>query len=351
MEKQNITFNISTAAIVKVVIFALIILFLYLIKEVIMIIFVSLVLASAFDPWVDWFQRRKIPRGLAVLIIYIILFGVISLAFILVVPPVTREFTQLTQHFPDYYQKITGWIGNFQSSYNIELNSAEQLQSGIGQFGQSLTGTLSSVLNAVMGVFGGIVSIILVLVITFYLIVQETAMKGFIQSLAPAQYQPYLTRLYNRIQEKMGLWLRGQIVLSFVIFALTFIGLTILGMPYALVLAFLAGILEIVPFIGPLLSAIPAAFFGFLHSPFTGLSVIILYIFIQQLENHLIVPKVMSKAVGMNALVVILVILIGAKLSGVVGALLAVPVATGLSVFLKDIMEKRHLSETKLETD
>ncbi|MDP2587128.1 MAG: AI-2E family transporter [Candidatus Komeilibacteria bacterium] len=345
MDKQ-ITVNISTAAIVKVLVFAAVLAFLYLIKEVIFIIFVALIMAAALDPWVDWLQKRRIPRGLGIVIIYIILFSFVSLAVILIVPPITKEVGQLSENFPLYYEKVMNGLQSFAS---VQTGSAQQqVQDSLKSLGNNLPQTISSLVSTIFDIFGGIFSVLLVLVITFYLTVQEEAMKTFIQSLAPDKLQPYLMRLYGRIQLKMGLWLRGQIILSLVIFVLTFIGLTILGVPYALILAFIAGLFEIVPFIGPLLASIPAIFFAFLQSPFMGVSVIILYFVIQELENHLIVPKIMSKAVGMNALVVILVILVGAKLGGIVGALLAVPVATGLNEFLKDLIEKRIEGENKL---
>ncbi len=344
MDKQT-TINISTATIIKLLIFFLAITFLYLIKEVLLIIFVALVLAAAFDPWVDWFQKRKIPRSLGILTIYIVLFAIVSSAFILIVPPISKEVAQLSQNFPLYYEKIvSGW----QHLQGSSLNAQEQLQQGLASLSQNLPQTLSNVIGTLFDVFGGLVSVLLVLVITFYLTVQEEATKGFIVSITPSRFQPYLMQLYGRIQSKMGQWLRGQIILSLVIFALTFIGLTILNVPYALILAFLAGLFEIVPFIGPLLAAIPAVFFAFLQSPFLGISTAILYLIIQELENHLIVPKIMSKAVGLNPLMVILIILIGAKLGGIVGALLAVPVATGVMVFIRDFRDKRLQQETKL---
>lgn len=345
MEKQT-TINISTSTIIKLLVIFLVLAFLYLIKEVLFIIFVALILASAFDPWVDWFQKRRIPRGLGILIIYIILFAVITFAFILIVPPISKEVGQLAENFPLYYEKVINSIQSFKGQ--ADIGTQEQLQKGLTSLGENLPHTLSNVFSTIFDVFGGIISVLLVLVITFYLTVQEEAMKNFIQSITPSQTQPYLMRLYNRIQLKMGQWLRGQLILSLVIFTLTFIGLTILGVPYALILAFIAGLFEVVPFIGPWMAAIPAVFFGFLQSPLMGIFVIILYLLIQQLENHLIVPKVMSKAVGLNPLVVIVAILIGAKVGGIVGALLAVPVATGISVFLKDFMDKRAGEETKL---
>ena len=340
MEKPSTTINISTATIFKILIIFLAISFLYLIKDVIFIVFVALILSAAFDPWVDWFQKRKIPRGLGILAIYIILFAVVTSAFILIVPPISKEIAQLAENFPLYYEKVANGLQSLQGATAGD-NVQNELQKGLTSLGENLPGTLSNVVGTIFDVFGGIVSVLLVLVITFYLTVQEEAMKGFIQSITPSRAQPYLMRFYGRIQVKMGQWLRGQLVLSAIIFTLTFIGLTILGVPYALILAFIAGLFEVVPFIGPLLAAIPAVFFAFLQSPFMGISVAILYLIIQELENHLIVPKVMSKAVGLNSLIVIVAILVGAKLGGVVGALLAVPVTTGLSVFLKDFVEKR----------
>ena len=345
MDKEQ-TINISTSTIVKILIFFLVISFLYLIKEVLLIIFVALVLASAFDPWVDWFQKRRIPRSLSILIIYIVLFAVITFAFVLIVPPISKEVTQLSENFPLYYEKIANGIQSFQLSGNLDAQA--QLQKGLNSLGENLPGTLSNVVGTLFDIFGGIFSVLLVLVLTFYFTVQEGAMKGFLQSVTPIKAQPYLMRLYSRIQVKLGQWLRGQLILSVVIFTLTFIGLTILGVPYALILAFIAGLFEIVPMIGPWMSAIPAVFFGFLQSPLMGISVVILYIVIQELENHLIVPKVMSKAVGLNPLVVIIAILVGMKLGGIVGALLAVPVATALSVFLKDLMDKKADQENQL---
>lgn len=312
-----------------------------------MVLLVALILTACLDPWVDWFKRYRIPRGLGILIIYILLFAVIAFAVILIVPPISKEISQLAQNFPIYYDKIISNYDAFRLEHNIAASN--QIEQGLNQLSQNLGGAVSGIFSTVFGVFGGLFAVLLVLVITFYLTVQETAMKSFIQSITPDNVHPYLMRLYGRIKTKMGMWLRGQIFLSVVIFVLTFIGLTILGVPYALVLAFFAGILEIVPFLGPIISAIPAVFFSFLHSPVLGISTVLLYFVIQQLENHLIVPKVMSKAVGLNPLVVIIAILVGAKLAGILGALLAVPVATGINVFLEDLLEKKESKEVNSE--
>lgn len=179
--------------------------------------------------------------------------------------------------------------------------------------------------------------------------VGEAGMKEFFRFVAPSKYQPYLVQKINQVQTKLGMWLRGQLILSLIIFALTYLGLTILRVEYALVLALFAGLAEFVPYIGPIISAVPAVFLTFADSPIKALIVIVLYIVIQQLENQIIVPKVMQKSVGLNPLVVIVVMLVGAKIAGMAGLILAVPTATIIKIFLGDFFEDRKEKEERLE--
>jgi len=177
---------------------------------------------------------------------------------------------------------------------------------------------------------------VVVLVMAFYLSVERGGFRTLLRNIAPESYQPYLTRLLTRIQHKMGGWLRGQFLLSLIIFVMVYVGLLILGVPYALVFAIIAGIFEIIPFLGPILGALLPVLFSFTISPTRALMVVALFFVVQQLENHLIVPKVMSISTGLNPVVVLLVILVGMQLGGILGALLAVPIATTVAVFLED---------------
>ena len=346
MDKIPTNINISTQTFLKLIIVVFIIGFLYLVKEVLALIFISLILASAFDPWVDWFQRHKLPRGLAIIVIYVIIISAIATVIVLIVPPITKEVSQVANNFPLYYDKIMESYNYFRGATSSGVDS--EIQQGLESLSASLPGAVTNVFSTIFSVFGGIISFFMILVITFYFTVEEEGLKKFLKSVSPSRYQPYIMQLMVRIQKKMGLWLRGQLILSLIIFALVFIGLSIMNVQYALLLALVAGVFEIVPFLGPTLAAIPAVFFGFLQSPFMGMLVIGLYLIIQQLENHIIVPKVMGKSVDLNPLVIIVVILMGAKLGGFVGALLSVPVATALSVFLGDFFESKIEKEVKL---
>ena len=175
--------------------------------------------------------------------------------------------------------------------------------------------------------------------------VMENGMKNFVKHLAPYKHQAYVFRLVNKIQRKMGAWVLGQLILSAVIFGLVFIGLTVLKVEYALVLALLAGIFEIIPYIGPFVSGTFAVFFAFIQAPALALAVLILWIVTQQLESHIIVPIVMSRSVGLNPVLVILGIIVGTTLGGIIGALIAIPVMSGISVFVEDLMEGHAFEE------
>ena len=327
---------------IKIIAVILGLVFLYLIRDIIVVLFVAAILGAAIDPWVDYLQNKKIPRAVSILALYVVGLGILALATILIVPVMTTELTSLANNFPNYYEKILSAFGQFQDSTITTNSFTNILESWAANLGQTTKGVFSTI----SGIFGGIISFIAVLVITFYLIVRKDNMKSFIQTVTPGKYQAYIIQLYNRVQRKIGSWLSGQILLMLIIATLSYVGLLVLGVRYTLLLALIAGLTEIIPYVGPTLGAIPAVLIAFTDSPLKALFVLILYIIIQQLENSVIVPKVMKKAVGLNPIVVIVVILIGGKIAGILGALLAVPIATIASVLIKDFFEITRGRET-----
>jgi len=204
---------------------------------------------------------------------------------------------------------------------------------------------IEGVFSTLSGFFGGIVSFFVILVITFYMVVEEDAMKKIIWSLAPPKRQPYIMQLINRMQRQVGYWLRGQLILMFLVGFFTWFGLLFIMPEYALVLGLFSGITEIIPYLGPFLGLIPAVFLALTINPFLALLVIILYIIIQQVEGNILVPKIMQRAVGLNPLISIAVIMAGLKMAGIVGGLLSIPVATAASVALKDWIKMKNEKE------
>ncbi len=348
ISKRPININISTMTILKAILIILALYFLYLVKDILVILFVSLILASALDPWVDWMQKRKIPRGLGIVLIYFILLIIIGSTLYLIIPPIVSQVKELSENFPHYLEKIISGFSALKE-YTNQQGILNSLKDNLGIFSANLERAASGIFSTVSGIFGNIFSFFLVLVITFYMVVEENAMKKIVWSIAPSEYQPYIMQLVNRMQGKIGLWLRGQLILSLIIFILTFLGLTILGVNYALVLALIAGLTEFIPYLGPILASIPAIFLAFTQSPMLALFVLILYYIIQLVENNIIVPKLMQKVVGLNPIISIMVLLVGFKVAGIVGAILAIPVATAANVFLKDLFEGRKVEKGMTE--
>lgn len=342
MELKNrpININITTGAIIKIILIFLIVYFLYLVRDILAILFVALILASAIDPWVDWMQNKKIPRGIGVLLIYFILFSFVSLVIYLIVPPIAKEIGELASSFPKILDKIIAGFSALKE-YTDQRGILGNVKDSFGTISSGLQNAAGGVFSTVTGIFGGIFSFFLVLVLTFYMVVEENAIKKLIFSIAPSEHQPYIMQLINRMQEKIGMWLRGQLILSLIIFIFTYVGLSILGVKYALVLALIAGLTESIPYLGPMLAAIPAVFLAFTQAPILALFVAILYYVIQLTENNILVPKIMQKAVGLNPIVSIAVLLIGFQIAGIVGAILSIPVATAVSVFIKDVFDRQ----------
>lgn len=341
-EHQKIQIEISSTAIVKVLAVLFFLWFLYVTRDIVLMLFVSLLLASILEPFVTWMRGRKIPAAASVLSVYLALVGILVFVGVTLVPPIVDQSTQLLSALGSYWDRAAAVpvVQDLAHRYNL----TEGVQQALTFLRGSISNAGEGVVSKVTGFFGGLVSFIAVLVITFYLLSEESALKRIMRSIVPSQYQPYLYRLFGRIQEKLGRWIRGQLVLSAIIFCLVYLGLLLLGVPYALVLALIAGLLEFIPYLGPIISSGIAVLLTFPQSPIKALIVLVLYAVIQQVENHILVPKVMQRAIGLNPVISIIALLMGARLGGVVGVVLAIPVVTSLSVFITDFIDQERES-------
>lgn len=331
-KNQSQFIDISISAILRIVFVLLGLIFLYLIRDILMIVFFAIIIAAAVSGPVGWLQKRKIPRILGVAFIYLVVFLAVGLVFSMIMPLLAEQISHLAGQFPAFMERIGLSVQQWWGNYKIDAN----LQAILNQFSAKLGQATSNIFANVISVFGGLFSAMVVLVISFYLSLQEKGIKDFVLSLTPGAHQPYISNLIGRIQTKIGSWLRGLLLLMLIVGILTYIGLLALGVRYALLLALVAGFLEIIPFIGPIISMILAVIITFAQMPFLALLVVILYIVIQQFENYVIVPQVMKRAVGLNPITIIIAILIGAKLAGVLGIILSVPLTASLGEILGD---------------
>ncbi|OGF51616.1 hypothetical protein A3I27_02910 [Candidatus Giovannonibacteria bacterium RIFCSPLOWO2_02_FULL_43_11b] len=342
MNGEKLTIDISTLSLIKVSLFVVLAWLVFELRGVIGVLLASVVIASSVEPATRWLSAYKIPRVIAVIFVYLAAFTILGLIFYLILPPLVSELGGFLTDLPDNIQTFEPTnIFSFLPELPKSLNNI--LRDAILNFRYySFEGT-SGLLATIAKVFGGAVSFIMIIVISFYLSVEERGIENFLKIVTPKEYEGYALDLWNRSRRKIGLWFQGQLLLGVLVGVLAFLGLTILGVKYALLLAILSGILEIIPVFGPIISAVPAIGVAFTQKPILGLAVLILYVIIQQFENHLIYPLVVRKTIGIPPLLVILSIFIGGVLAGFFGIMLAVPVATVLVEFINDFARRKQI--------
>lgn len=334
-DRQPQVITISTASILKVAVFLLAAFFVYMIRDIIALFFMSLVLASIINPLASWFQARGWSRAGAVLLLYLMILLLLGAIVTLLVPAVVNETRDLVANADAIWAGFLSTLGPLRQVVASQ-GLGDSLGSAVAGITGGLNGAAGGLFATIRGLVGGLASLVVVLAVAFYLVVSEDALKRLFRAVAPEQYQPYLVDLFQRIEKSIGGWVRGQLVLSVIIGVSVYVALKILGVKYALVLALAAGVAEAIPYVGPVLSAIPAILIGLTQSPLKGALVGIMYVVVQQVENHVLVPKVMQKVTGLHPIVSIFAMLIGVKVAGLVGALLAIPVAMMLGIVVAD---------------
>jgi len=326
--------EITSGTIFRVILILLSVWFLYEVRAILAVLVVAVIITSAMDPLVDYLQKKRVPRALTVLVIYLVGLSILSLLVSLLVPPVIEQLKGIIHNAPIFIERITGFFNpNPQNSPAIQSEIVDYL-SGLKE---KLSEYTPGIFSQTVSFFSGFFYVVVSLSLAFYMSVQERSVIEFIGSMVPRAHRVYAMHLTERVQRKLGKWLNGQFLLMFIVFILDYIGLTLLGVPYALVFALFAGFMEIVPFFGPIIGAIIPIIVAMNISPFIGVMTLALFLLVHQFEAYVLVPMIMKKAVGLNPIVVIIVIMIGGKIAGVAGFLLAVPLATAAYELIKDL--------------
>lgn len=348
MNDKHININISVGTMFKIVLVGILFSLIYILRDLVLVLLTSVVLASSIEPATRWFKKYKVPRVAAVLFVYVaIIVGLIGL-FYLFVPILFTEISNLSSSLPAYLESADLSLPAVQSgvaqseTFVGGLSETFSLESAINNIQKTIAGFSSSIFQTLSTIFGGVFSFILILIISFYLAVQERGIEDFLEIITPVKHEKYIIDLWKRSQAKIGKWMQGQLLLGLLIGVLVYLGLTILGVPYALTLALFAAVTELIPLFGPIIGAVPAVLLGFVDSATLGLMVIGLYLIIQQFENHLIYPLVVRKVVGVPPLLVIIALIIGAKLAGFLGILLSVPITAAIIEFTDDVQKDKH---------
>ncbi len=342
---MNATFiRLSNDSIIRVILFLFGAYLLFKLTNIILLILVAIVIASFVEAGVQQCAKYKISRLLAVPVIFTLVLSLLFMIFYAFVPIVFRELSDMVTLLSTY----------FPSSASLDSQSIEGATNFVNTIASnpSATGIVENIKNAatvlsqgaisVIGsTFGGLLNFILVIVMSFYLSIQEKGIDNFLRILTPARKETYVIDLWHRTQRKIGLWFKGQMMLGLLVGAITFTVLALMGVKYALLIGLITGIAELIPF-GIIFATIPAVLFAAIDGGVVlAVKVLIYFVIIQQIENYVLNPVISRRVVGIPPLVVLLAFLIGITLAGFWGAIIAIPAAVFVLEYLSDVERKK----------
>ena len=335
---DNHTFDISWAALWKVFIMVCLGIALFYVKSIVVMVFAAVVISSAIYEPVKYLEKRGIPRTISVLAIFLLGAAIIALVLYAIIPVALIQLQYLITNLDTLKTPLFDIAGVATTVRQLGAGVTGIIQAVIGG-GSALTGIFSQVI-------GNVFFVVTSLVLSFYLAISKDGVERFLRTILPIRSEEYAIKLYLRTRKKLERWLGGQLTLSLIVGVLTFIGLTIIGVEYALVLGVLAAILELVPYVGPIAVGIISFLVTLPHSFATALLVVLVFFIIQELENNAIVPLVMSKAVGIDPVTVVIALLAGFELAGFAGVLLAVPATIIIQEVIDDWSERKRVRAT-----
>ncbi len=341
--------SISLGSWMKLALVAILAYALFQITHIIMVLLVALVISAAIEPILRGAKHRGVPRLLSVITVYAGAALFLSIFFYILLLPLIGEVSSFVKTLTIYSNSVvndsvlSSMFANQHVFGGIQTPAImEQLTGYLNSFSDFLS---QGIFSTASSVFGGVLSFVLIIVLSFYLAVQDDGVAKFLKVIIPLNYEDYAVSLWRRSQLKIGFWMQGQLILGLTVALMVYIGLMIMGVPNALLFAVLAGIFEIIPIFGPILSAIPGIFSAYSALGATeALIVAAIYLVVQQLENHLLYPLVVKKVVGVPPMVSIVAIFIGGELAGFLGILISVPLAVIAMELLSDLEQKKLTS-------
>lgn len=337
MDRQELV--ISWSSLWKIAAMVALAALLYISRDVLVAAMLAIVIATALDPAVSWLERRRVPRILGTLAVYIVSIFAIALVLYIVVPVMLTELNTLLENSTDIFGSIVESVG-------IQATLLQTIAASLNEFTNSLLGGETTMVSVLSQLLGGLLLMLIVFVISLYLTIGHDGVERFMQVVLPPRLHHGALTTYARVREKISHWFAGQIFLSLVIGVSVYIGLVLLDVPYAFVLAMAAALFELVPYVGPIFAGGLAVLTAMGQSTTTGLYVLLLFVAVQQFESHFLIPAVNKYTTDLNPVIVIVALLIGGTVLGIVGVVLAVP----LAVLFQEILKQRASGYAPVET-
>lgn len=312
--------------------------FLVLVRGVLAPFLIALGLAYALNPVVAYFCRWRLGRAWSILLVYALVGIVLSTVIVFVIPVIIVELNAFADVIPQYTEQVQGLIRFVQQNYS-RVPLPESIRTVVDDTVRGLEvrllGVIGGVARGILGLFSGLFSLIISPVLAFYFLRDLDHFRQKLVAAIPRDQRPEILALLGEIDAVLGGFIRGQLTVAGIVALMTTVAMTLLGVPFALLIGLVAGIAEIIPYFGPIIGAIPAVVIALLRSPFLAIQVVIAFLAIQQIQNAIISPRIVGENVGLHPLVVIFALLAGGELFGLVGLLLAVPFAGMIRVITR----------------
>ena len=304
-----------------------------IITDMIYTIIISMVLAYLINPIVNYLERYKMKRGIAVLFIYAIVLGIILILSFIIVPKTGKEIRSLLKLLPNYFHSISQTIDNIYIKYyesidnmpNVFQGLDEIIISNVERLENTISTSISKFIEGIIFTFSKIISLVLIPILTFYFIRDGKYFKEKIYLMIPKSYRKDVKGLILEIDKALGQFIRGRLLLALYVGIATTILLLLFKVDFALIIGLITGVADIIPYLGPFLGFLPAVFFAFLYSPIKALWVGVLFLGIQWVENNVLAPKIIGKSTGIHPVTILLALVIGGGIFGIMGMILSIP--------------------------
>ncbi|HEY4543266.1 MAG TPA: AI-2E family transporter [Tissierellaceae bacterium] len=310
---------------------------------------VSIILAYAFNPVINYLEKKGIKRGRAVIIVYISLLAIIIILGVSVIPKSVREMKKLGTNFPYYVDELVKMVERFTSNLTSVVGELPPAFKGIEDSFLQAVKSLETIIGSSVKTFftkifdiaSKAVSIVLTPILMYYFLVDKDEFKKMIEKAIPRKYKEDVLNLAKTIDGSLILFIRGRLIMSVYIAVATTILLLIMRVEFAFVIGFITGLFDIVPYIGPFIGYLPAVFFGALSSPTKAIWISIFFVLIQWIENNILAPVIIGDNMGLHPMVILLSIIIGGGVFGVFGMILSVPAVATIKIVFEYIYNKR----------
>jgi predicted PurR-regulated permease PerM len=347
----------STAAILMVLLLAY---FILNISNILILFFIAFFIAAALDPLIDTLQRLRLPRVLGLGLVYIVSFVLIALMIASLLPIIAEQLVGIARMTNDVIVGIsTPGQGNYPFAEQIrplvdELYKAVdvkalamQLQNSLQLVSTQIVSLGGNLWSVLMFITNGLMNLLLIAILVFFMTVDEKAVENFCITVFPNKYSEYISERMQMVKIKIGHWIRGQFLVCLISGAATFVGLALMGIEYSVILSVIAGVMMVIPVFGRVFAWLIALPIVLSQSPILALYMTIFYLAISQIENNIMVPLLMNKAVGLSPILIIFALLVGGQFLGLLGLVLAIPMATIIAIFLKDLGKRMNSNDNK----